>query len=146
MQTEELLKLLNEKGVRYIVVGAFAAAAHGHLRSTNNLNLWVNPVEENMARAKEALSLFGYDLTDTSPQKMMRENTKLTNYWMDAVIHPEIGGIRFETVWKNKMVQAVNRVPVPFAALDDLIRMKRNKKRKIDKEDLKALLALRKKK
>lgn len=146
MQTEELFKILNEKGVQYVVIGAFAAAAHGYLRPTNHLNLWVNPTEENMARAKEALSLFGYDLAEITPQKMTKDNTRLTDYWMDTIVHPEIPGTQFETIWKNKVVKKMSGVLVPFASLDDLIRMKRGRKRKIDKEDLKALIALRKRK
>ena len=95
-----------------------------------------------MSRAKDALSNFGYDLSQISTQKMMDGKTQLTGYWMDTIIYPEMSGITFETAWKNRKTQKVSHLPVPFPSLEDLIRMKQKMKRKQDKTDLETLLKI----
>jgi len=39
----DLLAEFNDRGVEYLVVGAHALAAHGHVRATKDLNLFVHP-------------------------------------------------------------------------------------------------------
>jgi hypothetical protein len=37
------LSEFNARGVEYLVVGAYALAAHGRVRATGDLDLWVRP-------------------------------------------------------------------------------------------------------
>ena len=58
MDFEELLKLfraLVAHKVEYVVVGAVALALHGIVRGTQDVDLFVRPTEENVARLREAL-------------------------------------------------------------------------------------------
>lgn len=58
MDYEELLKLfraLVARKVEYVVVGAIAMALHGIVRATQDVDLFVRPTEENVARLREAL-------------------------------------------------------------------------------------------
>jgi len=58
MDYEEVLKLfraLVARKVEYVVVGAVALGLHGVLRATTDLDLFVRPTEENVARLREAL-------------------------------------------------------------------------------------------
>ena len=50
-----LLQALNREGVEYVVVGAVALGLHGFARATENLNLFVRPTPDNVARCKRAL-------------------------------------------------------------------------------------------
>ena len=43
----ELLRLLNDEKVEYLIVGGYAVAAHGHPRFTRDLDIWVNPTMKN---------------------------------------------------------------------------------------------------
>ncbi len=43
----DLLAEFNAHGVEYIVVGAHALAAHGHVRATKDLDVWVRPNSAN---------------------------------------------------------------------------------------------------
>jgi hypothetical protein len=47
---------LEHEGVRYAVFGAIAMAAHGLDRATRDLDLFVDPEEENVARLQRALA------------------------------------------------------------------------------------------
>ena len=37
----EFLKSLNSSGVEYLLIGGFAVGIHGHVRATNDLDVWV---------------------------------------------------------------------------------------------------------
>jgi len=39
----DLLSAFNAVGVEYLSIGAHALAAHGHLRTTRDLQVWVRP-------------------------------------------------------------------------------------------------------
>jgi hypothetical protein len=38
-----ILKAFRDEGVEHLVIGAHASAAHGHMRATLDIDLWVNP-------------------------------------------------------------------------------------------------------
>jgi len=58
----ELLRLLNDHEVRYMVVGGYAVAYHGYPRATGDLDLWIDRTKENAGRVIEALCEFGFDV------------------------------------------------------------------------------------
>lgn len=60
----DLLAEFNARGVEYLVVGAHALAAHGLVRATKDLDLWVRPGPANAARVLAALQEFGAPLHD----------------------------------------------------------------------------------
>src|SRR5450755_861498 len=59
---KEFLKSLNSNGVEYLLIGGYAVAIHGHIRATNDLDVWVNISPENALRIQHALRQFGFDL------------------------------------------------------------------------------------
>ena len=139
-QIESLLRLLNESSVRYVIIGATAFAAHGWIRATADLDLFVASDAENLARLRQALEEFGYDLTDASLEDFQRYKILLRQYDLPLDIHPFVQGVAsFEEVWENRVVADLGEVQAVFASLDDLIRMKRAAGRPKDLEDLKHL-------
>ncbi len=58
---EDVVRLagrLNELGARYALIGGIAMAFHGYARATQDLNLLVDPGEDNISLVREALSIF----------------------------------------------------------------------------------------
>ncbi len=56
---EDILKFfhdLEEKKVKYLLVGGFAMAFHGYVRATHDLDLWIKDDPENIERLKVVLS------------------------------------------------------------------------------------------
>ena len=47
----EMLRALSDAGVEFLVVGAHAVAAHGFVRATKDIDIWINPTPKNAARA-----------------------------------------------------------------------------------------------
>ena len=71
----EMLSALSAAGVRFLVVGAHALAAHGAPRATGDLDIWVDVSRENAARVLEALGHFGAPLFDLTIDDLCARNT-----------------------------------------------------------------------
>jgi predicted nucleotidyltransferase len=143
-QIENLLRSLNDADVRYVIIGATAFAAHGWVRATADVDLFVATDEANLARLRETLSRFGYDVTDASVEDFRRFKILLRQYDLPLDIHPFVAGVDdFERVWERRVVADLGEVRAPFASLEDLIAMKRAAGRPRDREDLLELERLR---
>lgn len=59
----DLLRSFTNADVRFLVVGAYAIAVHGHPRATADLDVWVEPTPENAKRTYRALDAFGAPLS-----------------------------------------------------------------------------------
>ena len=107
----DLIAEFNAHGVEYIVVGAHALAAHGHVRATKDLDVWVRPSAENAPRVIAALRAFGalHDLTVedlASPGVVFQMGVEpvridvITD--IDAVKFEEAGPVRIRTTFADQ--------------------------------------------
>lgn len=144
MDTESVLRSLNARRVRFVVIGASAFPAHGYGRTTFDLDIFIEPTEENAARTLQGLSDLGYDVTDLTVKEMLQKKILFRQYILDLDIHPDAKGVTFQDVWRNKVRRKFRTTFAYYASLDDLIKMKRAANRPKDREDLKALRAIKK--
>lgn len=56
----EFIASLNSNNVRYLVLGAYALAFHGHPRYTKDLDVWIAADPDNVSRVLKALDDFGF--------------------------------------------------------------------------------------
>ena len=145
MEVEELLRLLKEHKVRFVIIGATAFPVHGYSRATLDTDLFIEPTPANAKRTHTALQAFGYDMSDVSVDDLLTKKVLIRQYIVETDIHPFVKGISFERVWANKVKARFGRTFAWFASLDDLIEMKRAAGRSKDKEDLKFLRRLKNK-
>ena len=143
MDIEGLLRSLNAHKARYLVIGATAFPVYGYARATLDLDLFIEPTDDNAARVRAALVEFGYDLTDVSVEELRTKKVLIRQYMLEADVHPFVRGVTFEQAWAGRVEDRIKDVPVPFASLDDLIRMKEAAGRPKDLEDLRILRKLR---
>ena len=59
---KDILLALSDEKVKFLLVGAYALAAHGYLRATMDIDIWVNPSAENADAVLRALHHFGTPL------------------------------------------------------------------------------------
>jgi len=143
MEVEELLRLLKERKVRFVIIGATAFPVHGYSRATLDIDIFIEPTPVNAQRTRSALQAFGYDVSDVSIDDLLTKKLLIRQYVVETDIHPFVKGTTFERVWSNKVRARFGRTFVSFAALDDLIEMKQAAGRPKDEEDLKFLRRLR---
>lgn len=60
----EMLSELSAAGADFIVVGAYALAAHERPRATGDIDIWVRPTAENARKVWQALLRFGAPLEE----------------------------------------------------------------------------------
>jgi predicted nucleotidyltransferase len=146
MDISSLLKSLNAQRVQYVIIGATAFPTHGYARATADIDILIKPMPENARRAIAALAQVGYDVSDLSAAEVLQKKILFRQYILAMDIHPSAVGVTFDTVWRNRVKDTIEGVPVFVASLDDLIKMKRAANRAKDREDLKVLRELKRKK
>jgi hypothetical protein len=57
---KEFFESLNNNGVRYLVVGGYAVAFHGHPRYTKDIDIWIDATPQNVAKLIQSLQDFGF--------------------------------------------------------------------------------------
>jgi len=53
---KDMLHALSDEKVRFILVGAYALAAHGYPRATMDIDIWIMPSPDNAEAVLRALS------------------------------------------------------------------------------------------
>ena len=59
----DMLSSLCEEKVEFLLVGAYALAAHGHPRATGDLDIWIRVSKDNAKKVWRALARFGAPLS-----------------------------------------------------------------------------------
>jgi predicted nucleotidyltransferase len=136
------LKLLKERDVEFVVIGASAFAVHGYSRATLDLDLFVRPDPENIRKLMGALKVFGYDLSDVTEEDLLKKKVLIRQYLLETDIHPFVKGVTYPEVWAGRVKGNIGGADAFFAGLKELIRMKEAAGRAKDLEDLKVLRAL----
>lgn len=144
MDTENLLRLLKEHKVDFVIIGATAFPVHGYARATLDIDIFIRPTPVNAERAWQTLRAFGYDVTDVKKGDLLLKKLLIRQYAVETDIHPFVKGITFAAVWKNKKRAKFENTFAYFASLEDLIKMKRAAGRPKDLDDLKYLRKLKK--
>jgi len=142
MGTEELLKLLKENKVDFLVIGASAFPVYGYARATLDIDIFVRADLDNIRKVTRTLIEFGYDLAELVSEDFLDNKILIRQYEVEADIHPFVKGITFEEAWENKIVGKFGEIDIYFPSLDDMIKMKQAAGRPIDLEDIKYLKAL----
>ena len=62
----DIVACLAAEGAEFVIVGAYALAAHGFPRMTGDIDIFVRPSSENAARVYRALLAFGAPVPRTA--------------------------------------------------------------------------------
>jgi len=106
----DLLAAFNARGVDFLVVGAHALAAHGLVRATKDLDVWVRPDVGNAERVLAALADFGAPLQDLTVDDLARPGL-IFQIGVEPIridVITGIDGVLFPDAWAE-------RVPARFA-------------------------------
>ncbi len=139
----DLLAEFNVQGVEYLVVGAHALAAHGHVRATNDLDLWVRPKLENAKRVLKALDAFGAPLQGLTEADLVNPGVifQIGVAPVRIDLLTAIDGVEFAEAWADRMRTRFSGQPVGVLSRDHLIRNKRATGRTQDLADVEWLEA-----
>lgn len=134
----DLLSEFNAQSVEYLVVGAHALAAHGHIRATKDLDVWVRPDPANARRVLQALRNFGAPLLDLSESDLSEPGItfQIGVEPLRIDILTRIDGVAFDEAWDGRVLATFARIPVTVLSKAYLIQNKRASGRKQDLADV----------
>ncbi len=152
-----LLRALDEREIKHIVVGGFAVNAHGFIRVTKDLDIVPSPSDENLVKLAQALGDLDATVLDT--EDFTREELPMDPTRADDLaqggnfcLHTSLGrldvmqwlsGVDVDNLYDELSPQAlesdVDGLKVRVCGLEHLLAMKRAAGRPQDLEDLKRL-------
>jgi predicted nucleotidyltransferase len=138
---KEMLQCLLKENVRFLLVGAYALAAHGFPRATKDIDFFVLATPENATSLMQALARFGAPLHDVSAADFSSEGIifQIGNSPRRIDIITNISGVKFDQAYANRQAISIEGVDIPVISLDDLIINKRASGRTQDLADVERL-------
>ena len=122
-------------------VGAHALAAHGLVRATKDLDLWVRPTAPNAVRIFEALRRFGAPLHDLTPDDLAEPGV-VFQIGVEPVridLLTDIDGVTYENAWSGRLQATFCDQIVAVIGRAELIQNKRAAGRDQDLVDVRWL-------
>jgi hypothetical protein len=139
-----MLSALSDAEADFLIVGAHALAAHGYVRATGDLDIWIRADAENAARVWRGLLEFGAPLDN-----LQQHELTLPDLIYQIGVPPNridiltsISGVEFDTAWDNRIDIRIESLEVPVLGRTDLIENKRAAGRPQDLADVNHLTKL----
>jgi predicted nucleotidyltransferase len=116
---KEFLKSLNSNRVEYLLIGGYAVGIYGHVRATNDLDIWVNVTPENAARIHHALHEFGFAETLLTSDLFLTPNNvvRMGVPPIRIEILTSISGVEFESCYAEREMIQIDDLVVPVISL-----------------------------
>ena len=141
---KDMLRSLAAENVRFILVGAYALAAHGYPRATMDIDIWVMSSPENADAVIRALSRFGAPLQNLTKEDLLKDGTifqiGVAPRRIDIIT--AASGLQFEPTYRNSIPLNIEGIEVRIPSIDDLILNKKATGRTRDLADAEALESL----
>lgn len=134
----DILSEFTDAKVEYLLVGAYALAAHGLIRGTGDIDLWIHATPENAKRVEQAMLRFGaprelFDVDDFSKPQMVVQ-LGVPPYRIDILT--DLTGVDWASAWEDRLISTFEGVEVPVLSRAHVIANKRATNRPKDQLDL----------
>jgi hypothetical protein len=139
----EFLKLLEKHEVDFLLVGGYAVVLHGYIRSTGDIDLWIERTDANYEKLIKVYLDFSAPIF---PEEQF-SNPKF-NVWGIGVepskieILTQVDGLLFNESFKKRKFFKVDNFQIPYIDFDDLIKNKLTSGRYKDLADIEQLRKL----
>lgn len=138
---KSVLQVLSDAKVEYAVVGGVAVIAHGYVRGTVDLDVFIRPTIENAQAAFAALSILKVTPPGMDAGDLLNDGEHLRfpaeEQFVDIL--SSIGDMSFDQVWRNRVTTDIDGVIIPFICKADLIENKIATGRRRDLVDVEEL-------
>jgi hypothetical protein len=141
----EFIECCAAREVKFLIVGGYALAAHGHPRATKHLDVWILIGEDNAERLIAALDDFGMGSVGLEPADFLEPDFVVQlgypPYRIDLIT--SASGVTFDSCWDRRLTISVGSVEAGLISYNDLIANKRASGRPQDIVDVGILTQLR---
>ena len=120
---EEFLKLLIKHQVRFVLVGGYAVAFHGYVRTTQDMDIFFNDSNDNIQKIISALCDFDFKVDDTLIKDLQDPGSIIRMGIPPVMIEMinRISGLSFADVWKHRIAGKYGDIPVNYISYDNLL-------------------------
>src|SRR5262245_16344014 len=140
----DILSAFCEEKVDFMLVGAYAVAAHGLPRATGDIDLWIKCSETNADRVWVALQKFGAPLSNITKKDLLTPGTVVqlgvTPRRIDVLT--EISGVSYAEAEAGRDLVTIEGLTIPVIGIAHLIQNKKAVGRPQDQADVARLEAL----
>ena len=141
---KDMLHALSDEKVKFLLVGAYAMAAHGYPRATMDIDIWVMPSPDNADAVLRALRRFGAPLHNLTKEDLQTDGTifqiGVAPRRIDIIT--AASGLQFEPTYRNSISIDIEGIEVRIPTIGDLILNKRATGRTKDLADAEVLESL----
>ena len=138
---KDMLSALADEKADFILIGAYALAAHGFPRATLDMDLWVRPSPDNAQKVCRALARFGAPSSQLSPADFEKPDAVVqigvAPRRIDLVTG--VSGLTYDDAYRGAIARDIEGVNVRILSMPDLIRNKLASGRPKDLEDARLL-------
>jgi hypothetical protein len=138
---KEFVQSLNEHNVRYLIIGGYAVAFHGHPRYTKDLDVWIELAPQNAANMLKALMDFGFGSLELTEHDFLEPDQIIQLGYPPSRIDilTTLAGVDFADCYASKVITTIDDIPMNFIDLENLKKNKQAAGRLQDLADLENL-------
>lgn len=145
---KETLKYLNKYKVEYLIVGGYAVNSYGFMRSTGDMDLWINIDDSNLVKLSKSLSELNYPSEDIQNgiielKESKNINLKHGDFFKIEFISFLSTTLTFGEAFKKRSLKTIFGFEVPVVDFDHLCDLKLRSGRNKDLMDVKELKRIR---
>ncbi len=135
-----LLKSLIKHEVKFLLVGGYAVIYYGYKRTTGDMDLWIEPDNDNKLKLIDVLKEFEFDKEGIAHIAQLDFTKHLAfHFWeeperVDCLT--KISGVKFNEAFEQKIIADFEGINVPIIQYKHLILSKLSSERLKDKADV----------
>jgi hypothetical protein len=139
----DLLVELCEAEAEFLIVGGWAVILYGHVRGTDDMDIFVRPTRENSARVTSALNAFGAPLRahGVGPDHFAHEGDayRFGVAPLKVEVLTQISGVTFDEARRESKTFELEGHQVPYIGKSALVQNKKSAGRHKDLADVEEL-------
>lgn len=137
---QTVFESFHSHNVRYLVIGGIAVVLHGVPRATFDLDILIDPTEENARRLIDALRGAGFGTAFlVEPTTLLANEITIFKDKVRIDVQTSTPGITFDSAWPRRQTMHYKGQEFPVLGKVDLMASKRAAGRPKDLEDLRVL-------
>ncbi len=138
---KEFIQSLNDNHVRYLVIGGYAVALHGHPRYTKDLDVWIESNAENIDKLLQALDQFGFGSLGLKLKDFKNPDEVIQlGYPPNRIdLLSGIEGVDFDQCYQSRVQLVIDNITLNLIDLENLKKNKKATGRTQDLADLESL-------
>ena len=138
---KDFLKLLNSHGVEYLLIGGYAVAYHGYIRTTQDIDLWIRLSPDNAQRIAEAIAEFGFAPEGMKPEIFLQPDKiiKMGVPPLRIEVLTSVSGVAFDECYRTRETVDMGDYTIPIINREMLMKNKKASGRMKDLADVENL-------